>query len=200
METTLGVTFNDFVILAADRYQSFSIMMLQDESSKIYLLGTHLAMSVTGDPGDTTQFAEYVQRNLELEKFRDGFEVTPNRAFHWTRHQLATSIRSRSPYNVFPLMAGYDVRQNKSKLYYLDYLGAGVEVPYTGHGYGEPFATGLLDRHHRPDLDETQAIKLVHDALDAIDKRLIVEQKQFELIIIDKDGVRKLPDYKANNS
>lgn len=196
METVLGVTFNDFVILAADRAENFSIIRFGEDSNKIYPLTSHIAMALSGEPGDTDQFSRFVQCNFELEKFRDdGWQVSLKRAFNWITWELAMDIRSSSPYAVFPLVGGYDLTEKQPKLYWIDYLGTGVEVTYGAHGYGEPFAIGFLDRYHKPDMTRELAIQLVKGALDAIQTRLIIGQNKFQMVIVDKDGVHDLPDH-----
>lgn len=196
MDTALGVQFNDFVIIAADKSENFGILRFTEESTKIYKLTTHCAAAITGEPGDSDQFARFVQCNFELEKFRDdGWEVSLTRAFHWITWELAQSIRSNSPYQVFPILGGYDHKEKKGKIYWIDYLGTGAEVTYAGHGYGESFAIGYLDRYHRPDMTKDQGIELVKGALDAMQTRIIVGQNNFELKLIDKDGVHDLPNH-----
>lgn len=193
METALGVAFDNFAILATGKSECFSIIRLSEESEKIYQLTSQTALAMVGDPGDTDYFSRYVQCNFELEKFRDdGWEVSPERAFHWITWNLAKDIHSKRPYEVFPILGGFDKR---GKVYWMDYLGTGVEVSYGAHGYGEPFATAYLDRNHRPDMNEAQAIEVVQGALNAIQNRIVVRENRFHLVIIDKDGVRKLPDH-----
>lgn len=201
MDTCLGVTFNDFVILAADKTENFSILRMTEDSNKIYPLASNLAMAMMGEPGDTDQFSRFVQCNFELEKFRDdGWEVSLTRAFHWITWQLAQDIRSNSPYSVFPLLGGYDVQEKRGRLFWIDYLGTGAEVSYGAHGYGEGFAIGFLDRYHKPNMSRELAIGLVKGALDAIQTRLIVGQNKFHMVIIDKDGVHNLPDHEIDRS
>lgn len=199
METIVAIAFNDFVIMAADRNENFSILKLSASTSKIYSIGSHIALATSGDPGDKIQFAEFVQRNMELEKFRDGFEVPIDKAFHWTRWQLATRIRSRNPSQCNPLIGGFDTKRNVGRVFYLDYMGTGIEVGYAIHGYGESFASSFFDRHHKPGLSKEQAIELVKGALNAIQTRIIVSQSVFQMVLIDKDGITPLPDHVINN-
>lgn len=196
MDTTLGVAFDDFVILAADKAENMSIIRLSEQGTKIHKLTSNVAMSIVGEPGDCDQFSRFVQCNFELEKFRDdGWEVSLQRAFHWITWELAQDIRSNNPYNVFPILGGYDSEEKKGKIYWIDYLGTGVEVTYGAHGYGEAFAIGFLDRFHKPNMPKEMAIELVKGALDAIQTRLIVGQNKFQMTLVDKDGVHSLPDH-----
>lgn len=196
METALGVSFDDFAILAADRTGGMSIIKFSEDCNKIVPLTSHIAMAIIGEPGDTDQFSRFVQCNFELEKFRDdGWEVSLNRAFHWITWELAQDIRSNHPYNVFPLLGGYDPNEKKGKIYWIDYLGTGADVTYGAHGYGESFAIGFLDRYHKPNMPREVAIELVKGALDAIQSRLIVGQNKFQMVLVDKDGTHNLPDH-----
>lgn len=196
MDTVLGVTFDDYVIIAADKTDNFGILRITEDYSKIYNLTNHVAMGIMGEAGDTEQFSRFVQCNFELEKFRDdGFEVSLNRAFHWITWELAQDIRSNHPYAVFPIVGGYDLQEKRGRIFWVDYLGTGCEVSYGAHGYGESFATGFLDRYHKPNLSKEQGVELVKCALDAIQTRVVVGQNRFQMILIDKDGIHNLPDH-----
>lgn len=193
METALGVTFKDFVILAADKTETFGILRIVDDSSKVHNLTSHVAIAMTGEPGDTDQFSRFVQCNFELEKFRDdGWEVSLTRAFHWITWELAQGIRSSSPYAVFPILGGYDLKEKCGKIYWMDYLGTGAEVTYGAHGYGDGLAIGFLDRYYKSDLPREQAIELVKGALNAIETRLVIGPNKFEMVLIDKDGIHRI--------
>ena len=68
--------------------------MFVDED-KMFKLSDSLLMAVTGESGDTTQFAEYIEKNIQLYKMRNGYELSPNAAASFTRRNLADSLRSR---------------------------------------------------------------------------------------------------------
>ena len=61
----------------------------------MFKLSDSLLMAVTGESGDTTQFAEYIEKNIQLYKMRNGYELSPNAAASFTRRNLADSLRSR---------------------------------------------------------------------------------------------------------
>lgn len=67
--------------------------MITDEN-KIYKISDRLAMGVIGDTGDTTQFAEYIAKNIQLYKMRNGYELGPTAAANFTRRNLAEYLRS----------------------------------------------------------------------------------------------------------
>lgn len=63
-------------------------------------------MAAIGQSGDTVQFTEYIGKNIQLYKMRNGYELGPKAAVHYTRKNLADYLRSRTPYNVNLLVAG----------------------------------------------------------------------------------------------
>ena len=61
----------------------------------MFKLSEHLLMGITGESGDTTHFAEYIEKNIQLYKMRNGYELSPSAAASFTRRQLADSLRSQ---------------------------------------------------------------------------------------------------------
>lgn len=52
-------------------------------------------MLVTGEPGDKVNFAEFIQRNLQLYKMINGYDLSTHAAANYARRELASSLRSR---------------------------------------------------------------------------------------------------------
>jgi 20S proteasome alpha/beta subunit len=72
MECVIGITGKDFVLIASDTNQAHSIVVMKQDDDKMFKISQRGAMLVTGDPGDKVQFAEYIQRNLQLYKMVNG--------------------------------------------------------------------------------------------------------------------------------
>lgn len=101
----------------------------------------------------------------------------------------------QNAYNVNLLLAGLD-KSSVPKLFYMDYLGALVEVPFAIHGYGSYISLSILDRKYRPDMGRDDAIQLVRDCIAEIQKRFVYNLSSFKMKIIDADGMASLPDVK----
>lgn len=82
------------------RYKSFvkrletSKLYCFSDEEKIYKISDKLVMGVNGDSGDTNQFAEYIAKNIQLYKMRNGYELGPSAAANFTRRNLADYLRS----------------------------------------------------------------------------------------------------------
>lgn len=193
MECLVGVAFKDFALLAADRTTAFSIMVLKHDEEKIHKLSNNLLMAVCGEAGDTVQFAEFIAKNIQLYKMRNGYELSPSAAANFTRRNLADYLRSRTPYSVNVLLAGHDP-QTGPELYYIDYLATMVKVPFGAHGYGAFFLMSVLDRYYREDMNEEEAMELLRKCVGEVQKRFLVNLPAFRVQIVDKDGIRNMKD------
>ncbi|KAK2582050.1 hypothetical protein KPH14_002755 [Odynerus spinipes] len=198
MECLIGIQFKDFVLIAADMTNSQSIMVMKSDEEKIHKMSDKLVMAVSGESGDTTQFSEYIGKNIQLYKMRNGYELSPQAATAFTRRNLADYLRSRTPYNVNLLMAGYDDHIGP-QLYFIDYLASCVKVPYAAHGYGGFFSLSILDRYHSLDMSEEEGYELMKKCVREIHKRLIVNLPNFKVQKVSKDGVKNMPPIKAQD-
>ena len=62
---------------------------------KSFKLSDNMLMSVVGESGDTTQFAEFIAKNIQLFKIQNGYELSPHACANFTRRNLADYLRSR---------------------------------------------------------------------------------------------------------
>ncbi|XP_038212452.1 proteasome subunit beta type-2 [Zerene cesonia] len=192
LQCLLGIQCNDFVMIAADQTNSHSIMVMKDDEDKIYKISDKLVMGVIGDSGDTSQFAEYIAKNIQLYKMRNSYELGPSAAANFTRQNLAEYLRSRTPYFVNILMGGYD-KVNGPELYFMDYLASSVKVPFAAHGYGGFLSLSIMDRHHKKDLTEEEAYNILKLCVQEVHRRLFVSLPNFQVTLVNKDGVKALP-------
>ena len=191
MECTLGLCFKDFAVVASDATSARSILVMKDDYDKHFRLSDKLLMAVTGESGDTAQFAEFIEKNVQLYKMRNSYELSPSSAASFTRRNLADYLRSRTPYNVNLLIAGFDPEKTECEMYAMDYLAANIRVPFAAHGYGGFFATALMDREYRADMTENEAYDLILECVKEVQKRLVISLPAFNVHVVDKDGIRK---------
>ncbi|VDD82195.1 unnamed protein product [Mesocestoides corti] len=193
MECIIGIAFKDFVIIAADSRINFSIITLKGDADKMFKLSNHSVMAVCGEAGDAVQFAEFIQQNMQLYEIRNGYELTPYAAANFTRRNLAEALRSRTPYNVNLLLAGYDPKDGP-QLYYMDYLASMINVPYAVHGHGGFVALGILDSQYDPSMSVDSALELLENCVRELKKRFVVNNDRFSVRVVNKEGIQHLPD------
>lgn len=199
MECLIGIKGKDFVVLASDTISARSIVAMKRDHDKMFKLSDKILMACTGEAGDTVQFAEYIAKNIQLYKMRNGYELSPTAAANFTRRNLAEYLRSKTPYQVNMLIGGYDEKDGPT-LHYMDYLAALIEAPFAAHGYGSFFVLSLLDRYYTEDVTKEDAVKLLNKCIDEVQKRFIVNLPTFKVRCISKDGIEDLPDMAAGKA
>jgi len=190
MECLIGIKGKNFVVMSTDSIAGRSIVAMKQDHDKTYQLSRRLLMAISGEGGDPVQFAEYIAKNIQLYRMRNGYDLSVKEAASFTRHNLADSIRSSTPYSVNLLVGGYDDVDGTS-LYYMDYLGSSADVEYGVHGYGSFFALSILDRYYKPDLTVEEAIQLMQKCVNEIATRFIVNMGGFRVKIITATGIRE---------
>ena len=53
-------------------HNRYYIICFYADTDKMFKLSDHLVMLVSGESGDTVQFAEYMAKNIQLYKMRNG--------------------------------------------------------------------------------------------------------------------------------
>jgi 20S proteasome subunit beta 4 len=109
---------------------------------------------------------------------RNNIDLSPSAVAHFVRGELASSLRSRKPYNVNLL------------LYWLDYLASLAPLPYAAHGYAQYYCLSILDKHHHPDIDYEAGLKILRMCTDELKRRLPIDFKGMLVKVITKDGIK----------
>ncbi|KAI8827240.1 nucleophile aminohydrolase [Fimicolochytrium jonesii] len=192
MEALFGIVGKDFVLTASDRTTARSIVVMKHGEDKSRELNKQTLMLYSGEAGDTVQFAEYIQRNIQLYGIRNGVPLSPQATASFTRRELANSLRSRNPYNVFVLIAGIDPKTQLPELYWLDYLASSVKLPFAAHGYASYFCMSTMDRYWKADLTLEEAKALLRKCIEELKVRFIANMPEFTVKVVDKEGIREI--------
>mmetsp|Transcript_3996 Transcript_3996/g.4615 ORF Transcript_3996/g.4615 Transcript_3996/m.4615 type:complete len:201 (+) Transcript_3996:42-644(+) len=189
MDTVLAITFKGGVVLAADQSNARSIITYQSNIDKVKELSSHSAIGVAGPNCDLVNFTQYIAKNLALYRLNhDGLKLSTKAQANFCRSKLAEALR-KGPYQVNVLLGGYDEDVGGS-LYYMDYLAALEKVDFGCHGHASSFCLSIMDREFRKDLDEEEAINIIDHCIDEIHTRFLINQPNYMIKVIDKNGVR----------
>ncbi|CCK70619.1 proteasome core particle subunit beta 4 KNAG_0E03620 [Huiozyma naganishii CBS 8797] len=194
MDIQLGIRVRDGVLLATSNAVTRGISVLKDDDDKTRRLAKGVVMSYSGEAGDTVQFAEYVQANVQLYAMREGADLSPSAIAHFVRLELAKSLRSRKPYQVNVLLGGASAQGSGTTastphLYQIDYLGTLVELPYAAHGYAAFYTFSLLDRHYREGMTREEGWELLQLCVDELKRRIPMDFKGITVKTVSADGV-----------
>eukprot|EP00933_Yihiella_yeosuensis_P076089 TRINITY_DN85702_c0_g1_i1.p1 TRINITY_DN85702_c0_g1~~TRINITY_DN85702_c0_g1_i1.p1 ORF type:complete len:194 (+),score=58.22 TRINITY_DN85702_c0_g1_i1:110-691(+) len=185
-EAMFGLAGKDFVILAADCQAVFSIIRLKNDADKIWEVEDKL-FACSGPPADTSNFVEFIEKNIKLHTLRTGLKLSTKAAANFTRNELAHALRS-GPFQTDLLIAGIDA--DGPGLYFMDYLASMEKVNKAAHGYGAMFTLGLMDRYWKPELTEEEAIDIIKKCIAELQTRFIVDLGNYKCKIVNKNGIR----------
>eukprot|EP01035_Chromulina_nebulosa_P020243 gene20243-26280_t len=187
MDSVFGLIGKDFVILAADATSSRSILVFQHDLDKIVSLDTHKIIASSGVAADSSNFLEFIQRNLKLYEFDNDSKLTTNATANYIRNELAIALR-KGPYQVNLLLGGYD--KNEPSLYFLDYLAALTKVRFGAHGHASNFILSVFDREWKENLTTDEAIDIIHKCINELKTRFLISQPKFIVKLVNKDGTK----------
>eukprot|EP00128_Syssomonas_multiformis_P017038 Colp12_sorted_trinity150504_noHs@4543 len=194
MDFLFGLVGDGYTLLCADKNTARSICVMKTDSDKMFQLSKRMVMVSSGEPGDNVQFPEYIEKNIKLYEMKNGISMSTHAAANYTRGELASSLRSRDAYAVNLLLGGFDNDVGPS-LYWLDYLGALVKVPFAAHGYGSYFTLSVLDRHYKQGLSLEEGKEVLRKAISELQKRFMVNLPKFTVRVITAEGVTLLEDF-----
>lgn len=85
------------------------------------------------------------------------------------------------------------------ELYYIDYLANAKSVKYSGQGYGGMFCASIFDRYHYENITEEEAYDVFKKCVTEIQKRVVINLPKFNVSVVDKNGIRELPQITSQN-
>jgi 20S proteasome subunit beta 4 len=187
-DCVIGMVGKDFALVAADMNAGRSVMVFQQDLDKIMPIDSHKLLGLAGDPADIVQEPEYLQKNVELYRLRNGVSLSTHAMANYIRGEKAENLR-RGMKQVDMLLAGWDEDAGPS-LYFLDYLASMQKLDNAAHGYGGFFVNSLLDAHWKKDMTEAEALQLVAQCVKEIQTRFMINQPYYLVKVVDKDGSR----------
>lgn len=187
--TTVGIVFDNGVVLAADKRATMGTFIASKTVEKIQLVADNMALTTAGGVGDAQSLARMLRAELELYRYSKGRPMTVQGA----STLLANMLQGHKyyPYFVQLIIGGFD---DAPRLFDLDLFGGLLEENYTSTGSGSVVAFGVLDEGYREKLSEKDAVTLATKAVRAAIKRDSATGEGVDVIIITKGNVRRLSD------
>lgn len=183
--TTVGVTFDKGVVLAADKRATMGTFIAAKDVVKVHMIADRIAITIAGGVGDAQQLARVLRAELELYKHSRGKPITVQAAATLLSNILQGS--KYFPYYVQMIVAGFD---SKPKLFDLDPFGGLLEEKYTSTGSGSVVAYGVLDEGFKPSMTQDEAMLVAAKAVSAAMRRDSATGEGIDLLVITKDAAK----------
>ncbi|MFQ3275283.1 MAG: proteasome beta subunit [Candidatus Nanohaloarchaea archaeon] len=188
--TTIGLTTEDGVILAADRRASLGRLTSSKYAKKIYKLDDKIGLTIAGSVGDAQKIVRVMRSQLKLHKLETK-ELTVKGA----GTLLANILHGNK---MMPFMNQFvlgGIEDGKGVIYDLDPAGGLMKnEKFTATGSGSTMAYGVLEDNYETDLDHEEGKKLATRAVEAAMERDTASGNGIMVAEITEDGFEVLEE------
>ena len=187
MTTTVGIIYNDGVVLGSDQRATMGHFIACKTAQKIHMISSTVGFTIAGGVGDAQELIRVLRSEAEIFKFRRG---TPMRtsAVNSLLSNFMTQNRGY-PYEVYPTIGGFD--DTGARLFTMDAVGgSSEEVTFTSTGSGSPAALGILEDDYIAGMSENEAIDMAVRAIATAKKRDAGSGEATAIVVIDAGGYR----------
>uniref|UniRef100_A0A4X2JYE8 Proteasome subunit beta n=1 Tax=Vombatus ursinus TaxID=29139 RepID=A0A4X2JYE8_VOMUR len=191
MEYLNSIQAPDYVLVASNHVAASNIIQMKDDHNKMFKMSEKILLLCVGEAGDTMQFAEYIQKNLQLYKICDEYELFSTAAANFTRRNLTDYLWNWTLHHVNLLLAGYHEHEGPT-LYYMDYLEALAKALFAAHSFGAFLTLSILDHYYKSSITHEEAVELLKKGLKELQICFILNLPSFSIRINNKDGIHEL--------
>jgi proteasome beta subunit len=184
--TVVGISYNDGVILAADKRVSFGNFVVNKHIKKTFSVTDHVGAACAGMVADMQVLVRQVEALAKIRKLETRREVAPN-----SIAKLMSVIMFERRY--FPLLTQVIVGgiNEKPEIYTLDPLGSVLPDDYAAVGTGAEGALGIMDAEFKPNMSEEAVKELASRAIRSATQRDAASGDGIDILYLTKTGHRE---------
>jgi proteasome beta subunit len=184
--TVVGISYNDGVILAAEKRVSFGNFVVNKHIKKTFPVTDHVGAACAGMIADMQVLVRQVEALAKIRKLETRREVAPN-----SIAKLMSVIMFERRY--FPLLTQVIVGgiSEKPEIYTLDPLGSVLPDEYAAVGTGAEMALGIMDSEFKPNMSEETVRELATRAIRSAIQRDAASGDGIDILYITKSGHRE---------
>jgi len=186
--TTVGMVCKDGVVLASDRRATMGYYIASKDIDKIYPISDTIGMTIAGSVGDAQTLVRWMKAELKMYELRNNAKPSVEAAA-----TLLANILTQYkfyPFFVQLLVAGID---KQPRLFSVDMLGGITEEKVSATGSGSTIAIGILDSFYSEGKSIDENLKIAAKAVFAAIKRDAGSGERIDLVVITKDGFKRIP-------
>ena len=120
---------------------------------------------------------------------RTGHELGVEATANYMRSELAEALR-KGPYQVNLLVGGYDLQEQRAKLYWMDYLGTLQQVNKGAQGYAGYFVNSVLDNAFKANMTLNEGIECAKLCIKELKTRFMINQHAYYGKVVTKEGIK----------
>src|SRR5918912_117942 len=184
--TVVGISYNNGVVLAAEKRVSFGIFVVNKNIKKTFPVTQYVGAACAGMVADMQVLVRQVEALAKIRKLETRRNVPPNSVA-----KLMSVIMFERRY--FPLLTQVIVGgvDSKPEIYTLDPLGSVLPDEYAAVGTGAEMALGIFDSEYKSDMSEEKAKELAVKAIRSSIQRDSSSGDGVDLLWITTNGSRE---------
>jgi proteasome beta subunit len=184
--SVVGISYNDGVILAADKRVSFGNFVVNKNIKKTFTVTDHVGAACAGMVADMQVLVRQVEALAKIRRLETRREVAPN-----SIAKLMSVIMFERRY--FPLLTQVIVGgiNERPEIYTLDPLGSVLPDDYAAVGTGAEGALGIMDAEFKPNMSEEKVRELASRAIRSAVQRDAASGDGIDILFITKSGHRE---------
>src|ERR1044072_8948988 len=181
--TAVGITYNDGVLLAAEKRVSYGNFVVNKNTKKTFNVTDHVGAACAGMVADIQVLVRQVSALSKIRKLETRRNVPPNSVA-----KLMSVIMFERRY--FPLLTQVIVGgiNEKPEIYTLDPLGSVLPDNYAAVGTGAEMALGIIDAEFKPNMTEEKSKELAIRAIKSAIQRDAASGDGIDVLVISKTG------------
>ena len=184
--TVVGISYNDGVVLAADKRVSFGNFVVNKNIKKTFTVTDYVGAACAGMVADMQVLVRQVEALAKIRKLETRREVPPN-----SIAKLMSVIMFERRY--FPLLTQVIVGgiNEKPEIYTLDPLGSVLPDNYAAVGTGAEGALGIMDAEFKPNMSEEAVTELASRAIRSATQRDAASGDGIDILFVTRTGHRE---------
>ena len=182
--TAIGLTYQDGVVLAAEKRISYGNFVVNKNTKKIFSITDQVASACAGMVADMQVLTRQVGALAKIRKLETRREMATNSVA-----KLMSVIMFERRY--FPLLTQVIVGgvHDVPEIYTLDPLGSLLPDNYAAVGTGAELALGLIDSEYKKTMSEDASKKLAIKAIKSSIQRDSASGDGIDILMITKKGI-----------
>ena len=184
--TAVGITYQDGIILAAEKRISYGNFVVNKNTRKIFQITDQVASACAGMVADMQVLTRQVGALAKIRKLETRRDMATNSVA-----KLMSVIMFERRY--FPLLTQVIVGgvQTTPEIYTLDPLGSLLPDNYAAVGTGAEMALGLIDAEYKKNMSEETSKKLAIKAIKSSIQRDSASGDGIDVLTITKNGIEE---------
>ena len=184
--TAVGITYQDGIILAAEKRISYGNFVVNKNTRKIFQITDQVASACAGMVADMQVLTRQVGALAKIRKLETRRDMATNSVA-----KLMSVIMFERRY--FPLLTQVIVGgvQTTPEIYTLDPLGSLLPDNYAAVGTGAEMALGLIDAEYKKNMTEEASKKLAIKAIKSSIQRDSASGDGIDVLTITKKGIEE---------